>query len=220
MNDGLGISISSGTAAILSVNGNSEKTVGLKISTTTSPRGRVKEEIEKELDNKYEALLKVDENETAHNIMLVDAARNDITRISESRTAYVDKMLIVNKQDEFQSLTSNVKGTLNQNLDALHAYMAVINPAVTNGIPKAKCVQLLGKTEKGKKGFCSGSVFYVSPDKELYGMTVKPVRIKKGSAYFRTSARVFHNSDDNNEFKASDKKAAKLLDALKSGGIK
>ena len=74
--------------------------------------------------------------------------------------------------------------------------------------------------EKGKKGFSSGSVLYVTPDKDLYGIAVKPARIKKGKAYFRINSRVFHNSDDNNEFKASDKKAAKLLNTLKSGGSK
>jgi|TARA_Y100000310_G_scaffold292645_1_gene321582 anthranilate synthase component 1 len=217
INDGLGVTIGSEAKANLTVN---SEIVELEISATARPRGKVKDEIEKDIDNKYEALLKVDENDIAHNIMIVDAARNDVARISKLGTRYVDKMLVVNKQDESQNLTSNIKGTLNENLDALHAYMEVINPAVTNGVPKEKSVQLLGKTEKGKRGFCSGSFLCVTPNKDLQSIATEPIRIKKDKAYLRTSCRIFHNSNDNDEFKASNKKAIKLLDALRSGGIK
>ncbi|MCH8329300.1 MAG: chorismate-binding protein, partial [Nanoarchaeota archaeon] len=122
INDGLGITIGSQAKANLAVNGEDKKIINLEISTTARPRGNVKDEIEKDLDNKYEALLKVDESEIAHNIMLVDAARNDVARVSEPGTRYVDKMFAVDKQDEFQNIVSGVKGILNKNLDALHAY--------------------------------------------------------------------------------------------------
>ena len=216
INDKNGISIGAGTNAVLSVKGESEKTVEIMISTSTKLRGKVKDEIEKDLDNKFEALLKVDENETACNIMLLDALRNDAARVSSLGTRYVDKMLVVDKQTEFQNLVSSVKGVLNEDLDALHVYAAVLNPAITNGVPKIKAGEMLNKLEKGKKGF--SSVLYVTPYKDLQAIAMESVRIKKDKAYFSVSSRVFHNSDDNEELAASDKKAAKLLNALRFGG--
>mgnify|MGYP001208794021 CR=1 FL=1 len=205
INDGLGMTIGSSGKTNLAVK--NEKSVELKISTAARPRGKVKDEIEKDLDNKYEVLLKVDENEISYNMMLVDAARNDIARVSETR--YVDKMFVVDKHDELQSLISTVKGTLKEDLDALHAYAAVINPGVTRGMPKTRL-----------KGFSSGSVLYVTPDKDLQSFVAEPIRIKKDKAFIDASCRIFHNSNDNEEFKVCSQKERKLLDAIKLGGLK
>jgi anthranilate synthase component 1 len=219
INDGLGMIIGSCGKANLVVK--DEKSVELKILTTVRPRGKVKDEIEKDLDNKYEALLKVDETETSYNMMLADAARNDIARVSETGTRNVDKMFAVDKKDKFQNLTSTVKGTLKEDLDALHAYAAAMNPNVIQGVPKIKSMQVLGRIEKGKKGFSSGSVLYVTPDKDLQSFMAEPIRIKKDKAFISASCRVFHNSNDKEEFKAYNKKEKKLLDAIKSaGGLK
>ena len=219
--DKYGISIGCGADAILNVNGEEEKTVELRILTNTIPRGTVKGEIEKDYDNKYEALLKVDENEMAYYTMLVDALRNDVARISQQGTRYVDKLFVVDKQAKFQTLTSSVKCILNKDFDALHAYTATMNPAVISGIPKMKAMQVLRKIEKGKRCFNSGSLLYASPDKDLCSITIEPIRIKKDNAYIRTSFRVFHNSDDKEEFNAGNEKTMKFLDAIKSaGGLK
>lgn len=220
INDKHGVSIGAGTDAILNVKGESEKTVELKISASTMSRGKVKDEIEKDIDNRYEALLKVDENEIAYNMMLLDAARNDIARISLTGTRYVDKMLAVDKQTESQNLVSSVKGILNNDFDALHAYAAVFNPVTVDGLPKIKAADVLNKLEKEKKGFTSCSLLCITPDKNLQSISTKPIRIKKDKAYFKTSYRVFHNSNDGNEFKAGNSQAVKLLNALRLGGIK
>jgi len=218
INDKDGISIGAGTNTVLNVKGESEKTIEMTITTSTKLRGKVKDEIEKNLDNKFEALLKVDENEIAYNIMLLDALRNDAARISLPRTRYVDKMLVVDKQTEFQNLVSSVKGVLKKGLDALHVYAAVLAPAATNGVPKTKAVELLNKLEKEKRGF--SSVLYVTPGNDLQAISTNPIRIKKDKAYFSVSSRVFHNSSDDEELEASNKKAAKLLDAIRFGGSK
>ncbi len=218
INDGHGISIGYSAKATLTVE--NEKEVELKIITAAKPRGVAKDAIEKDLDNKYETLLKVDENEIAYSIMSVDDARNDAAKISRPGTKYVDKLFAIDKQDKFQSLSYSVKGILKQDFDALHAFAAIINPAVIRGIPKIKAMQLLGKLEK-KRSLTSGSVVYITPGKDIYAIVMEPIRIKKDKAYFRASSRVFNNSEDNKEFNKSNAKAMGIIDAIKSaGGIK
>jgi len=218
VNDGYGISISAGATSFLSVLGESEKAVELNIYTSKLPRGMKKDEIDNDLDNKYETMLKVDDNEIAYNTMLVDAARNDVAKISETGTRYVDKLFNVDKLANCQYSTFRIKGLLNKNFDALHTYFATMN--TISGIPKIRSMQLLRKLEK-RRSFTSSSVVYISPEKNLLSMTIEPIRIKKDKAYFGTSFRVFHNSNDEKEFNASDIKTAKLLDAIKSsGGLK
>jgi len=219
VNDGYGVSISSGATSFLSVLGDQEKSVEFNIYSNKVHRGITKDEIDNDLDNKYEAMLKVDENEIAYNTMLVDAARNDVARVSEPETRYVDKFLIVYKLAKSQYFTSNVRGILIKNFDALHAYLATIN--FEKDIPKIKSAEILRKLEKGKRSFTFSSVVYISPEKEMLSMGIEPIRIKKDKIYFGTSFRVFHNSNDEKEFKARDIKDAELLDAIKSaGGLK
>jgi len=210
MNDKYSVSISSGAKASLSVE---DGEVELRILTATKPRAITKDDVEKDLDNKYEALLRVDEDETAYNMMLVDAMRNDVARISEQGTRYVDKMLVIEKQGRFQGLVSSVKGTLKKDLDALHAYAAAMNPSTVNGIPKIKSMQLL----RGKNNM--GSVLFISPNKDLKSMAIEPIIIKKDKVHVSSYGRVFNNSSEEDELK--NEKTAKIVDAIKNaGGLK
>ena len=219
--DKFGVSIGSGTSSILSVQGETEKTVELTIFTDKKPRGVVKGEVEKDYDNKFEVLLKVNEDEIAYNTIIIDAVRDDFAKISQTGTKYVDKLFVVEKQANFQKLTSSVKCILKKDLDSLQSFIATLNPAVISGIPKIKSIQIIKALEKGKRGFSSGSFLHVSPDKDLSSITIEPIRINKGNAYIRTSFRVFYNSNNENEFREGKKKSAKLLNAIKAaGGLK
>lgn len=215
VNDGNGISISSGATSFLSVG--PEKTVELSIYTNRTSRATAKDEIDNDLDNRYELLLRVDENEIAYNTMLMDAARNDIARISEAGTRFVSELFAVGKLPMHQFISSSVKGTLKEDLDALHAYSATMNPV--SGAPKIKSMQLLAELEKGTRSFAS--VVYISPEKELMNLAIEPIRIKKNLAYFRISSRVFHDSNDEEELKTVNNKEKKLLDLIRfAGGLK
>ena len=213
IDDGDGISISSGATSFLNVFGNEEKKVELDIYTEKISRGIIDEEIDPDLDNKYEAKLKADEANINYNIMLVDSIRDDIARISVSGSRNVSKLLEVEKLQKSQYLRSKVIGTLKKDLDALHVYLATINPII--GIPKIKTIQLLSRLEKNKSSFTQSSVVYISPEKDLNSMTIEPIRIKKGQLYFSSSFNVFNNSK--NEFKES-QKDINLLKAIKSAG--
>jgi anthranilate synthase component I len=212
INDGHGISMSSGASSYLNVVGDVEKSVELNVYTSKMPRGIVKDELDHDLDNKYEAMLKVDDKEIAYHTMLVDAMRNDVARISEAGTRHVDKLFIVDKLMQGQFCVSRVKSILDKNFDSMHAYLATAN--VVRGMPKLKSLQLLGKL-----GISFSSITFIDPELNLKSMTIEPIRIKKNLAYFRTSSRVFNNSND--ELKEAEEKEIKLLDTIKNaGGLK
>ena len=213
INDGSGITISSGAESFLSVY---DRTVEFSICTS-----RIQREISKDQtdnDNKHEALLKAKEDEIFFNLMVLDDARNSVARISEKGTRFVEKMFEVNKLPKYHYVSSTIKGTLKECLDALHALSATAN---SSGIPKASSMRLTSKVGKAKRPLNSCSLVRLSPDKELYGMQIEPMRIKKSIAYIRAASRVFYGSNDEKELAASDERASRFLDALKSaGGVK
>ena len=215
INDKHGVLIDSGCKATLNSNG---QEIEFKISTAEEPRGIIDEGIERNYDNKHELLLKVDDNEIAYNVMLVDSIRNEIAKISIPGTRYAEKLLVVDKKEKFQSLVSVVKGTLSEGMDALHSFDAAFT---INGIPKTSAMQLLRKAEKSKRGLSSGFLVCISPDKSLQSMSIEPVRIKKDVAYARLSCRVYHNSDNENELKTLNNNETILLDTIRAAaGVK
>lgn len=213
INDGSGITISSGAESFLSVH---DRTIEFSIYTSRIQRGISKDQMDN--DNKHEALLKTKESEIFFNLMLLDDARNSVARVSEKGTRFVEKMFEVNKLPRYQYVSSTVKGTLKESLDALHALFTTANSA---GIPQSKSMQLLSRVEKAKRPLNSCSLVCLSPDKELYGMQIEPMRIKKGLACIRAVSRVFNGSNDEKELMASDEKACRFLEAIRSaGGVK
>ncbi|MDP3765213.1 MAG: chorismate-binding protein, partial [Nanoarchaeota archaeon] len=215
-----GISICYGSKAILNVKGNSDRSIELKISTAAKPRAVFKEGIEKDLDNKYEALLKIDENEIDYHILVVDSMRNDIAKVSKPGTRYVDKLFVVEKGPNSQNIMSSVKGTLREGIDVLHAFSATLNPCAINGYPKIKSASILENLEKEKNGMASASVLFITPDKCLQGAAMNPIRIKKDKAYIGISSRVFNNSSDENEINANNNELANIIGAINAAGNK
>lgn len=103
--------------------------------------------IDRELDSRIELELRTDKKEIAEHLMLVDLARNDLARISKPGTRYVDNMLHIDKYQSVMHLVSDVHGTLQDDLDALHAYQACMNMGTLSGAPKIKAHELIYKYE-------------------------------------------------------------------------
>ena len=105
----------------------------------TRPRGFDKHgNISLDLDSRIELELRQDKKESAEHIMLVDLARNDIARVSQPGSRYVAELLKVDRYSHVMHLVSRVCGTLQTDVDALHAYQACMNMGTLSGAPKVK----------------------------------------------------------------------------------
>lgn len=82
--------------------------------------------------------------------MLVDLARNDVARVSESGTRRVVDLMQIDRYSQIMHLVSRVIGTLRFDLDALHAYQACMNMGTLTGAPKIKAMQLIYQVEQQK----------------------------------------------------------------------
>ncbi len=80
----------------------------------TRPRGKNEKE-----DLKLEKELLADPKERAEHIMLVDLARNDLGRISDTGTVKVDELMIIERYSHVMHIVSNVISKLSKKKDAL-----------------------------------------------------------------------------------------------------
>jgi len=217
-----GILLGASPEMSLRVQGEEEKTVEIRPIAGTKPRGLINEKIDPDLDSRYETELKIDEKELAEHTMLIDLARNDIAKISETGTRYCNEPFIVEKYSHVQHLVSNVNGTLKKDLDALHAYLATMNMGTLTGAPKVEAMKLIREHEKTKRGFYGGAVGYITPNGDMdTTIVIRSMFLKNNKAYVRAGAGIVYDSIPKNEFIETEKKAKACLKAIKlAGGLK
>ncbi|MFH1589532.1 MAG: anthranilate synthase component I family protein, partial [archaeon] len=210
-----GILLGASPEMSLRVEGDKEKVAEIRPIAGTKPRGIINGKIDKDLDSRYEAELKIDEKEIAEHTMLIDLARNDIARISKPGTRVVDEPFVVEKYSHVQHLVSNVKGILKDNLDSLHAYLASMNMGTLTGAPKIEAMKLLRKYELTKRGLYGGSVLYLTPSKDLNStIIIRSMVLKNNKAYIRAGAGVVFDSIPASEFQETENKAGACLKAI------
>ena len=214
-----GILLGSSPEMALCVQGDVDKVVTIRPIAGTKPRGYIGDNIDADLDSKYEVELKIDEKELAEHSMLVDLARNDIAKISKAGTRFVDKAFFVAKYSHVQHLVSNVRGVLREDLDCLHAYLAVMNMGTLTGAPKVMAMRILRENEVTKRGFYGGCVCYITPSNDFDStIIIRSIRIKQDLAYIRAGGGIVYDSIPKNEFLETERKAQACLKAIKMAG--
>ena len=222
INQTKGILLGASPEMSLRVQGDNEKIVEIRPIAGTKPRGLVNEKIDPDLDSRYETELKIDEKELAEHTMLIDLARNDVAKISETGTRYCNEPFVVEKYSHVQHLVSNVRGILKKDLDALHAYLATMNMGPLTGAPKVEAMKLIRNHEKNKRGFYGGAVGYITPNGDMdTTIIIRSMFLKNNKAYIRAGAGIVYDSIPENEFSETEKKARACLKAIKlAGGLK
>ena len=217
-----GILLGASPEMSLRVQGDEEKIVEIRPIAGTKPRGIINEKIDPDLDSRYETELKIDTKELAEHTMLIDLARNDVAKVSQTGTRFCNEPFIVEKYSHVQHLVSNVNGTLKKELDALHAYLATMNMGTLTGAPKVEAMKLIRQHEKTKRGFYGGAVGYITPNGDMdTTIVIRSMFLKNNKAYIRAGAGIVYDSIPKNEFLETEKKAKACLKAITlAGGLK
>ncbi|WP_343192403.1 anthranilate synthase component 1 (plasmid) [Buchnera aphidicola (Formosaphis micheliae)] len=134
----------------------------------TRPRGKNTDgSFNFDLDNRIELEMRTDKKELSEHLMLVDLARNDLARICEPGSRYVENLTKVDRYSCVMHLVSKVVGKLKYNLDIFHAYSACMNMGTLTGAPKVKAMQLIAQYESEQRGSYGGSIGYFTETSNL-----------------------------------------------------
>lgn len=170
-----------------------------------------------DLDSRIELELRQDKKESAEHIMLVDLARNDVARVSQPGTRYVADLLKVDRYSHVMHLVSRVCGTLQLELDALHAYQACMNMGTLSGAPKVKATSLIREVEGKRRGSYGGAVGYLTGTGEMDTcIVIRSAFVKDNIAQVQAGAGVVYDSDPISEANETRQKAQAVLSAITS----
>ncbi len=145
-------------------------------------------------DREFAEKLSSDPKESAEHVMLVDLARNDLSR--NCRGVGVDSF----KQIEFYShvihLVSRVSGELNENSSAAQVLADTFPAGTLSGAPKYRAMQILNELESAGRSFYGGSVGFLGLDGDCtQAIMIRSFLARRRKLIFQAGAGVVNDSD-------------------------
>lgn len=169
------------------------------------------------LDKELAENLKKDEKENAEHVMLVDLARNDLSR-------HCDKVEVRSfKEIQYYShlihMVSKVTGQLQASVDPLDVVGDTYPAGTLSGAPKYMAMQLIDKYEKQKRGFYSGAIGYMGFDGNFnHAIMIRSFMSQNNVLHYQAGAGVVADSDPQSELNEVNNKIMALRKALEMAG--
>lgn len=166
-----------------------------------------------EQDKKLADQLSKDPKENAEHIMLVDLARNDLSRTTSKVT--VEKFREIQFYSHVLHMVSKVSGELSSNSDTIQI-MAESFPAGTlSGAPKYKAMELIDKYEKKARGFYGGCIGNIRLNGDInQAIMIRSFLCKDNTLFYQAGAGVVSESKEENELNEVNNKLAALKSAI------
>jgi len=167
-----------------------------------------------EADAKLAEKLKMDEKENAEHVMLVDLARNDLSRNCEQ--VHVETFREIQYYSHVIHLVSKVSAKLHPGISAMQV-MADSFPAGTlSGAPKFKAMELIHQYEFGRRGYYGGCIGYLGFDDEFnHAIMIRTFLSTDNTLHYQAGAGVVDQSIVVNELEEVNNKLRALKSAIK-----
>ena len=175
------------------------------------PRGETSQE-----DDRLAGELQEDPKEIAEHIMLVDLARNDVGRVAVFGSEHVEELMSLEKYSHVMHLTSQVSGTLRENLGPIDVLRATLPAGTLSGAPKVRAMEIIDELERTRRGVYGGVVGYL----DFSGNVDTAIAIRTlvvapdGQASVQAGAGIVADSDPQSEDAECRSKAAAVLAAV------
>lgn len=173
------------------------------------PRGATAEE-----DRQLAADLLADEKERAEHLMLVDLARNDLSKVCRPGSVDVVSFMEIERYSHIMHIGSTVVGTCADDVDGIDVLSAVFPAGTLSGAPKPRALQLIDEYETVARGVYGGAVGYLSFTGDLnVAIAIRTGVICNGRISVSAGAGVVADSVPASEDQESRNKAAAVLRA-------
>ncbi len=159
-----------------------------------------------------EALL-ADEKENAEHIMLVDLARNDLSR--SGGKVEIDFLRQIQFYSHVIHMVSRVKATLPENADVYRLYADTFPAGTLSGAPKVKAMQLIDEIEPHNRMIYGGCIGYIGLNGNLnQAITIRSFLSYNNVLYSQAGAGIVAHSVPENELQETNNKLGALVKAV------
>lgn len=159
-----------------------------------------------------EALSK-DPKENAEHVMLVDLARNDL-----SRNCHHVKVEFY-KQLQYYShvihLVSRVSGELDEDANPIKAFIDTFPAGTLSGAPKVRAMQIISELEPHNRGAYGGCIGFIGLNGSLnQAITIRTFVSRNGVLWFQAGGGIVAKSNEENELQEVNNKLGALRRAI------
>ncbi len=146
----------------------------------------------------------------SENIMVVDLVRNDLSRICREGTVRVSELLGLYTFPQVHQLISTVEGELLPGTTLLDILTATFPMGSMTGAPKKKVMELIEEYEIEPRGIYSGSIGYITPQKDFdWNVVIRSLVYLSSEKYlsYHVGGGITANSDPQQEWEECQVKA-------------
>lgn len=164
-------------------------------------------------DKELSKQLANDPKENAEHIMLVDLARNDLSRHAED--VKVKFFREIHYYSHVLHMVSEVEGNINKKSHPVQIYGDTFPAGTLSGAPKYMAMELISRYENQARGFYGGCIGNIGLNGNLnLAITIRSFMSKNNTLYYQAGAGVVAKSEEISELNEVTNKLAALKMAI------
>ena len=168
---------------------------------------------DKATDEQLTAALLADPKENAEHVMLVDLARNDLSR--NCHNVHVAFYKELQYYSHVIHLVSRVSGELDEGADPIKAFIDTFPAGTLSGAPKVRALQLINEYEPHNRGAYGGCVGFIGLNGSLnQAITIRTFVSRNGELWFQAGGGIVAKSNEENELQEVNNKLGALRKAI------
>jgi anthranilate synthase component 1 len=166
-----------------------------------------------EKDKELARELAADPKENAEHVMLVDLARNDLSR--NGTDIKVESYREIQFYSHVLHMVSTVSAKLYNPDATAEMFMATFPAGTLSGAPKYKAMELIDKYENQSRGYYGGAIGYIGFDGTLnHAIMIRTFLSKDNTLYYQAGAGIVAASVEENELQEVNNKLGALKKAI------
>ena len=164
-------------------------------------------------DRRGAEYLRNDPKENAEHVMLVDLARNDLSR--NCHNVKVDFYKDLQDYSHVIHLVSRVSGELDNGANPIKAFIDTFPAGTLSGAPKVRAMQLISEYEPHNRGAYGGCIGYIGLDGSLnQAITIRTFVSRNGELWFQAGGGIVAKSNEEYELQEVNNKLGALRRAI------
>lgn len=157
--------------------------------------------------------LSKDPKENSEHVMLVDLARNDLSRYGND--VKVEKFREIQFYSHVIHMVSTVSANLNSGSNSIDMMTATFPAGTLSGAPKYKAMELIDKYENQSRGFYGGAIGVIDFDGTFnHAIMIRTFLSKNNRLFYQAGAGIVADSNEENELQEVNNKLGALKKAI------
>jgi len=154
-----------------------------------------------------------DQKENSEHVMLVDLARNDLSRNSDK--VVVKTFREVQYYSHVIHLVSEVTGEMKHGINPVKVFTDSFPAGTLSGAPKIKAMELIEKYENRNRGYYGGAIGYFGFNGNInHAIMIRSFLSKDNTLYYQAGAGIVADSVEDKELLEVNNKLGALKDAI------